>query len=98
MPLERQFRDKYSIRSPERICCPNSVRLVTKKKVFFVFAYVMKNYDCFGRMRQIQVNHCAIGKTKSSAIDFMNAVFTNVVCAVYVKTLYATYTNIVHAN
>ena len=29
MPLEKQFRDKYAGRSPERIYCPNSVRLVT---------------------------------------------------------------------
>ena len=30
MPLERQFRDKYAGRSPERIYCPNSVRFVFK--------------------------------------------------------------------
>ena len=28
MPFKRRFRDKYAGRSPERICCPNSVRLV----------------------------------------------------------------------
>ena len=28
MPLKRQFRDKYVGRSPERICCPNSVQIV----------------------------------------------------------------------
>ena len=31
MPSERQFRDKYAGRLPERICCPNSVQLVTLK-------------------------------------------------------------------
>ena len=28
MPFKRQFRDKYASRSPERICCLNSVQLV----------------------------------------------------------------------
>ena len=29
MPFKRQFRDKYASRSPERICCLNSVQLVS---------------------------------------------------------------------
>ena len=28
MPFEKRFKDKYAGGSPERICCPNSVRLV----------------------------------------------------------------------
>ena len=30
MPFKRQFIDKYAGISPERICCPNSVRLVIR--------------------------------------------------------------------
>ena len=33
MSLERQFRDKYAGRSPERICCPNSVLLCSADAV-----------------------------------------------------------------
>ena len=33
MPFKRQFKDKYTGSPPERICCPNSVRLVC----FFFF-------------------------------------------------------------
>ena len=28
MPFKRRFKDKYAGSQPERICCPNSVRLV----------------------------------------------------------------------
>ena len=37
MPLKRRFRDKYASRSPERIWCLNSVRLVLSFERFFSF-------------------------------------------------------------
>ena len=42
---KRQFRDKYAGRSPERICCPNSVRLVFQLETRVVAgAAVVKKY------------------------------------------------------
>ena len=35
MPFKRRFKDKYAGSLPERICCPNSVRLVVRKHRFW---------------------------------------------------------------
>ena len=41
MPLERQLRDKYASRSPERIWGLNSVRLVFRKSEFFQRVFIL---------------------------------------------------------
>ena len=46
MPFKGQFKDKYTGSSRERICCPNSVRLV-----FFLLplVFMLENVCQFGR-------------------------------------------------
>ena len=41
MPFKRQFKDKYAASSRERICCPNSVRLVTNFSLICYFVFFL---------------------------------------------------------
>ena len=47
MPFKRRFRNKYASKSPERICCPNSVRLVLQ--VLGGFDEILMDERTYGR-------------------------------------------------